>query len=380
MKAYKAKRIYTIGGEFVENSYLRIDQGKIIEISKEANGQDQIIDFGEGVIMPGLIDPHTHLGVWGDGEGESGYDGNEWSSVTSGAVHIMDSINPDQMSFQTALEGGVTTAQILPGSSNAVGGLCCVCKTSGRQLDQMIINPCSGLKGATGENVKRTHGQRQNHGTISRMGVALKIRDYFDQVKTYKLEKEAGKEDFKMDLQYESGLKVLNKEIPFRVHAHRHDDIVTVIRICEAYDLDYSIEHCTHGHLIADFLGKRKSVVMLGPGLSSSGKVETEYYSDENAAILNKAGAHVSLMSDHPFLNIRYFLQYAAVVHKHGLDYDQTLRAVTINPAKALKVDHRVGSLEAGKDGDFIVLGGLPLTLEGRIEKTYINGELKWER
>lgn len=383
MLAYKAKRIYTIGGEYIDNGYLRVKDGKIFDLVLEVDNDDTVVDFKDKVIMPGLIDGHTHLGVWGDGEGASGYDGNEWSGVTSGQVHIMDSINPAQMSFQTAIEGGVTTAQILPGSSNAIGGLCCVCKTSGTILEEMIINPCSGLKGATGENVKRTHGQRQKHGTLTRMGVASKIKGYFIDVLEYKSKKEKAllsNENFKIDLRFESGLKVINKEIPFRVHAHRHDDIVTAIRICEEFDIDYSIEHCTDGHLISDFLGKRNVVSMIGPGLSSSGKVEAENYSDENASILHKAGAKVSLMSDHPFLNIRYLLHYAAVVHKHGLDFDTTLRAITINPALALKVDHLVGSLEAGKDCDFIVLGGLPLTLEGRIEKTYINGELKWER
>ncbi|MCH4888375.1 amidohydrolase [Acidaminobacter sp. JC074] len=380
MIAYKAKRIYTIGNEYIDQAYLLIKDGKIVEISTEVDKNIEVVDLSHKMIMPGLIDPHTHLGVWGDGEGQAGYDGNEWSAVVSGHVHIMDSINPKQMSFQTAIEGGVTCAQVLPGSSNAIGGLCCVVKTSGDSLEEMLINPCSGLKGATGENVKRTHGQNQNHGTITRMGVASKIRNYFNEVLDYKEKKNQAGEDFKVNLNYESGLKVINKEIPFRVHAHRHDDIVSVTRLCEEFGIDYSIEHCTDGHLIADYLGPRKSTVMLGPGLSSSGKVEADNYSDKNASILHEAGARVSLMSDHPFLNIRYFLHYAAVVHKHGLDMDTTLRAITINPAKALNVDHRVGSLEAGKDADFIVLGGLPLTLEGRIEKTYINGTLKWER
>ncbi len=383
MVTYKAKRIYTIGGKYIENGYLRVKDGKIVEVSSEFKPNDTIIDFQDKVIMPGLVDPHTHLGVWGDGEGASGYDGNEWSEVISGQVHIMDSINPAQMSFMTAVEGGVTTAQILPGSSNAIGGLCCVCKTAGDSLEEIMINPCSGLKGATGENVKRTHGQRQEHGTLTRMGVASKIRGYFKDVLEYKSKKETAlekNETFKVNLKFESGLKVINKEIPFRIHAHRHDDIMTAIRICEEFDIEYSIEHCTDGHLISEYLGKRNAVTMLGPGLSSSGKVEADNYSDENASILHNAGAKISLMSDHPFLNIRYFLHYAAVVHKHGLDFNTTLRAITINPAIAIGVDHLVGSLEPGKDCDFIVLGGLPLTLEGRIEKTFINGQLQWER
>lgn len=385
MQLIKAKRIYTVGTEYIEDASMLIKDGKIAEIGKDisVNSDVEVLDFGDRFIMPGLIDSHTHLGVWGDGEGPGSHDGNEWTSIVRGDVRIWDSINIKQMSFNTALEGGVTTVQVLPGSSNAIGGTCCVLKTKGSSLDDMLIKKHTGLKGALGHNVKRRHGQLQNHGGATRMGIASTIRDYFNEVEMYKIKKEQAEDQgkkFKTELKYESGLKVLNKEMPFRVHAHRHDDIATAIRICEAYGVDYSIEHCTDGHLIRDYVGSKKAYVTLGPGLSSSGKNESANYTDKNPAILHESGAKVSLTSDHPFLNIRYLIQYGAIVHKSGLNKHETLLALTLNPAKAMGVDERVGSLEIGKDGDFIVLAGEPLTLKGRIEKTYIYGELAWER
>lgn len=215
------------------------------------------------------------------------------------------------------------------------------------------------------------------------MGVASLIREYFNDAKEYgKKKKEAEDEgkSFNINLNLESGLMVLNKEIPFRVHAHRHDDIVTVVRLCEEFNIDYSIEHCTDGHLVAEYLGKKNVVAMVGPGLSAATKVENANISDENPAILAKNGVKVCLMTDHPFLNCRYFLQYGAISHKYGLPFDETLKAMTINPAEALGIEDRVGSLEVGKDADFVVLNGEPFSYKGSIEKTYIEGRLVWER
>lgn len=173
---------------------------------------------------------------------------------------------------------------------------------------------------------------------------------------------------------------VLKKEIPFRVHAHRHDDIVTAIRLCEEIDVNYTIEHCTDGHLIPEYLGKKKVTAMVGPGLSTATKVETANFTDENPVILAQEGVKVCLITDHPFLNCRYFLPYAAIVHKHCLSFEEALKSITINPAEALGVEERVGSLEVGKDADFVVLGGEVFSLKGRIEATYIEGRCVWKR
>ena len=386
MKLIKNAKIYTVTGETYDKGMMLIDsKGKIVAIgnSVEAPANAEVFDFSGKVVLPGLVDAHSHVGIWGDGEGAAGYDGNEMPDPVNGKVNALDATNPLQRSFGSAREGCITTLQIVPGSGNPVGGLGFACKTAGTIVDDMAVKNPTGLKGALGENPKKAHGQGLKHAPSTRMGTAGLIREYFHKVAAYGKKKEEAEEAgkrFDIDLNLESGLKVLKGEIPFRVHAHRHDDIVTAVRLCEELNVKYSIEHCTDGHLIAEFLGKKQVVAHVGPGLSSRSKVETANFTDKNPAILAKAGVKVSLITDHPFLDSRYFLAYGAVSHKHGLPFEETLKAMTINPAESLGVANRVGSLEPGKDADFIVLSGEPFIYTSVIEKTFIEGECVWER
>ena len=386
MLVVKGAKIYPVLGTTLERGMMIInDQGRIHAIGENLpveNG-DRVLDVTGKVIIPGLIDAHSHVGMWGDGEGRPGYDGNESVRPITGEVRALDAVNPRQMSFAAAREGGITTVQIVPGSGNPIGGLGFACKTQGTVIDEMVVKHPTGLKGALGENPKRAHGHGQNQAPATRMATASMIREYFREARTYGEQKDKAREEgrpFRTDLNLESGLLVLRKEIPFRVHAHRHDDIVTAIRICEEFDIHYSIEHCTDGHLIADYLGKKGITAMVGPGLSAASKVETKDLSDENPAILARHGVDVCLMTDHPFLNCRYFLHYAAIAHKYGLPFEETLKSITINPARALGIEDRVGSLEVGKDADFLVLGGEPFSYKGAILQTYIEGQRVWER
>ncbi len=386
MLLLKGAKIYPVVGDVLEEGMILVgDDGKIKEIGKEISAPDdaEILDLTDKVVIPGLIDCHSHLGIWGDGEGPSSYDGNESVDPITPQIRAIESANPLQSSFEAAREGGITTVQILPGSSNPIGGLGFVCKTYGNIIDEMTLKNPSALKGALGENPKRNHGQNRKQAPFTRMGIASLIRNYFYEAAEYGQRKEKAEvsgEPFCIDLKYESGLKVLKKEIPFRIHAHRQDDIVTAIRLCEELDIDYSIEHCTEGHLIAEYLGKKKVTAMVGPGLSAPQKTENARLTNINAAILNKAGVKVCLITDHPFLNCRYFLHYAAIAYKYGLPFEEAMKSITLYPAEALGIRDRVGSLEVGKDADFVVLGGEPFTLKGRVEATYIEGRCVWKR
>ncbi len=386
MLAVSGAKIYTGTGRVLVSGKIIIgDNGRIEAIGENVpipdNAETLLLD-GK-VIIPGLIDAHTHIGIWGEGEGESGFDGNESVNPVTAGINAVNAVNPLHNSFEGAREGGITTVQILPGSNNPVGGLGFACKTSGSIIDNMVIKNPTGLKGAMGENPKYANKQMPKKYPASRMGIAAVIREYFHKAGDYGIKKklaESRGDTADTDLNMESGLMVLNREIPFRIHAHRHDDIVSAIRICEEFDINYSIEHCTDGHLIAEYLADKNFYAMIGPGLSSSSKPETAGFTDENAVILYNSGIRVCLMTDHPFLNCRYFLPYAATVHKYGLSVDETMRTITINPAEALGVEKRVGSLEVGKDADFVVLNGEPFTLAGRTEATYIEGSCVWKR
>ncbi|MGM0438023.1 MAG: amidohydrolase [Bacillota bacterium] len=389
MKLIKAGIIYT-GKNKIDNGEILInEQGKIVDVDKNINLKTKksdninIIDYTDKVIIPGLIDPHSHIGIWGDGEGPTAYDGNEITNAINGNIRALDAINPQQRSFNSAREGGITTAQIIPGSGSPIGGLAVTVKTSGNIVDEMIIKNPTGLKGALGENPKRAHGKEQNQAPASRMGNAALIRNYFQECKEYKNKKSKAvskNNNFDLNLNYESGLKVLNNEIPFRIHAHRHDDIVTAIRISNEFNIDYSIEHCTDGHLIVDYLSEKNIWASVGPGLGISSKVETSEITDENPAILHKKGVNVSLMTDHPFLNCRYYMAYGATVHKFGLKKQETLKLMTLNPAKMLGIENRVGSLEKNKDADYLVLNSEPFSYKTKIEKTFIEDKEVYDR
>lgn len=379
-------KIYTVTGPVYDPGMMLVDDcGKIVSVGEklEAPANATVMDLTGKVILPGFVDAHSHVGIWGDGEGSAGYDGNEMPNPVNGKVNALDAANPFQRSFGSAREGGITTVQIVPGSGNPIGGLGFACKTAGTIIDDMVIKNPTGLKGALGENPKRAHGQGLKHAPSTRMGTAGLIREYFQNTKAYAEKKDkalAEGKPFEIDMNFESGYLVLKGEIPFRVHAHRHDDIVTAIRLCEEFGIKYSIEHCTDGHLIADFLGKRQVTAHVGPGLSSRGKVETANATEKNPAILAKAGVKVCLITDHPFLDSRNYRAYGAVTSKYGLTVLETLKMMTINPAESVGVADRVGSLEAGKDADFLVLSGEPFTYKSVIEETYIDGKRVWER
>lgn len=379
MLLVKGAKIYPVNGDVLENGMMLIDnQGKIAAIGENlsAPADCQVLDLTGKVVLPGFVDAHSHVGIWGDGEGRPAYDGNEMSAPVVAQVNALDATNPRQRSFASAREGGITSIQIVPGSGNPIGGLGFACKTAGTIIDDMVIKNPTGLKGAMGENPKRSH-------KLTRMGVAAKIREYFQQAAEYAQKKDAAlAEDkpFDIDLNLEPGYKVIMGEIPFRVHAHRHDDIVTAVRLCEELGIQYTIEHCTDGHLVADFLAEHQVQAHVGPGLSSRGKVELANFTDANAAMLHKAGVKVSLITDHPFLDSRYFHAYGGVAMKYGLTVEETLRMMTINPAESLGIADRVGSLEVGKDADFLVLSGEPFTYTSVILETYIEGKQVYKR
>ena len=315
MLVVKGAKIYPVLGTTLERGMMIInDQGRIHAIGENLpveNG-DRVLDVTGKVIIPGLIDAHSHVGMWGDGEGRPGYDGNESVRPITGEVRALDAVNPRQMSFAAAREGGITTVQIVPGSGNPIGGLGFACKTQGTVIDEMVVKHPTGLKGALGENPKRAHGHGQKQAPATRMATASMIREYFREARTYGEQKDKAREEgrpFRTDLNLESGLLVLRKEIPFRVHAHRHDDIVTAIRICEEFDIHYSIEHCTDGHLIADYLGKKGITIIEWPEIGASDLpqdaliinielVEGDYDRERMVTIQASGPEHIKLLEE----------------------------------------------------------------------------------
>ena len=379
MLAFIHATIYPISSAKIENATLLVQDGKILQIGQQISipADAEVVDCQGQVLLPGWVDAHTHVGLWGEAEGRASYDGNESSGPITAQVRGLDVVNPAHHSFADARSIGTTTVQTGPGSGNILGGELLTIKTAGTIIDHMVLRAPSGLKSALGENPKRFHGEMMKRMPSTRMGSAAMLREWLIKGQEYRKKMEQGKAD--PDLGLLNVVKVLNKEIPLRVHAHRADDIVTAIRISKEFDLCISLEHCTEGHLIADYLAEAGFPACVGPTLGHRSKVETQNLSFDTPFALYKAGVKFALITDHPFVPIPFYNIVGALATAHGLPEEAALRAMTLSPAEILGVDHRVGSLEVGKDADFVIWSGHPFKTRSRVLRTYINGQVVYQ-
>jgi imidazolonepropionase-like amidohydrolase len=358
--------------------------GKDIEIPKKA----KVIDAEGKFVVPGFIDAHTHQGLFDGSIGWAGADGNEATNPVTPEIRGIDSFYPFEPSLKEVIRGGVTCINTGPGSANVISGQAFVVKPIGSGIvDDMIVMAPSGLKVALGENPKRVHGE-QKKTPSTRMGVASLLRKTFTDGQNYlnewqnfgekaraaKEKGEAAPAPPKRDLGMEVIAKVLKREMPLHAHAHRADDIATIIRVAEEFNLRLIIIHCTEGHKIAETIAKAKVPAVVGPTMYWVSKPETRERGFETAVALHKAGVKVALQTD-SLTPMNYFPVLPMYVIKHGMKREDALKCVTINPAEILNIDDRVGSLEKGKDGDIVVWSGHPFEFYSKVEHVFINGE-----
>ena len=269
----KNVKILTMADMIYERGDILIEGTKIKAVAEEISPPDgaEIVD-AEGLwIMPGIVDAHCHIVMWEDGIGFEGADGNEATEPVTPHLRAIDGINPEDNSFREAREHGITTVVTGPGSANVVGGQFAALKTFGRRVDDMIIKAPLAVKAALGENPKRVYSE-QKKSPSTRMATAAILRETLVNAQEYKRKLELGKEDpDKMperDLRMEILVRVLDRELPLKVHAHRADDILTAIRIAKEFNIDITLDHCTEGHKIADFLLEENARVIVGPLLT----------------------------------------------------------------------------------------------------------------
>ena len=376
MLAIKNARIITMAGDVIESGDILISDGKILDVGTNLDiPKDYRIEDKSGkTILPGFVDAHTHLGIGEEDIGWAGKDYDESTDPVTPHLKAIDAINPADTGLEDAYKGGVTTVMVTPGSSNIFGGECCVIKTYGKTVDQMLLKEKAGIKAAVGENPKRDYGSKQNKAPKTRMGIAAIMRKTLYEAQEYK-NKKNNNDDFDKDIKMEALLPVLNKEIPLRVHAHRADDIMTVLRIKREFDINVTIEHCTEGHLVTEELFKENVPAIVGPTFGERSKNELKNKSFKTSGILSDYGVKVAIMSDHGVTPTQYLPIYAALSIKDGMDEMEALKAITINPAEILKVDDRVGSIEKNKDADLIIFSGDPLDIRSKVEEVYINGK-----
>ena len=373
--------IEPVVGSPIADGYLRF--GAVIE---EMGPMDRYVpQEGEEVLnangkwlLPGFVDIHTHLGLFGDGIGFEAEDCNESTDPITPQLRVIDGINPMDRTFEDARNGGVTAVIVAPGSANPIAGQAAAIRTSGRRIDDMILRAPAAMKFALGENPKSTYNDR-DETPVTRMATAALIRENLRKAQEYRMKQQLAQEDPDFDapdfdMKLEVLVPVLNREIQAHFHAHRLDDIFTAIRIAKEFDLDYVIIHGTEAYLAPDIMAQEQARIVTGPNLLDRCKPELRNMSFSGPAVLTHNGVLCSICTDHPETPLQYLPLCAAMAMRSGLTRQEALAAITIQPARIAGLDNRIGSLEIGKDADLVLATGDPLELDTRIESVYSLG------
>ena len=372
----------------IANASVLVQNGKIavvVDTSKPGNlsaPADAVeIDLKGAVVIPGLVDTHSHIGIYPKPMVPAHQDGNEMSGPVQPSGRALDAVWPGDPGIRMALAGGVTTANIMPGSGNVIGGQTLYCKLRGNTVEEMRVTGklpdgtvvVGGLKMANGENPKG-YGRTKQQAPFTRMKVAALQREQFVKAREYKAKKDAG-QAVERDIALEPLVEVLERKRTVHFHCHRADDLMTAVRIAGEFGFELVLQHATEGYRVAELLARKKIPVSLTLVDSPGGKAEVMGLLDENAAILDKAGVPVCVNTDDFITESRFLLRTGAIALRGGMSHEAALRALTLTPAKVLHLDHRVGSLEAGKDADFVVLSGPPFSVYTKVLQTWIDGK-----
>jgi imidazolonepropionase-like amidohydrolase len=381
-QVFKGAQIIPISGEPINNGILVVEDGKITAVggpnTRIPRGAD-VHDVSGSVIMPGLVDTHSHIG---DG------DGGDRSATLHPDVRIMDSIDPRSPSFKRALAGGITSVNVMPGSGHLMSGQTVYLKLrDANVIEDMLLYTddektiYGGLKMANGTNPR---GNPPSPGT--RAKAASMVRDLYIKAQEYQAKVEAADGDeSKMpprDIGMETLVEVLEGKRIVHNHTHKHQDILTAMRLAEEFDYRLVLQHVSEAWKVADEIAGSDNV--LGASIitldSFGGKVEAAEIKNSNGKVLEEAGALVGFHTDDGITDSRMFLRHAALGIKEGMSREEALRAVTIANAIMMDIQDRVGSLEKGKDADFIILDGDPFSVYTHVQETWIEGQKVWDR
>ena len=369
---FKNATIYTMEEEPFIGDF-RVDKGVFTEIGKDLqpNEDDFVQDLSGLYVFPGLIDAHSHLGMVCSSIGFEGEDGNEVTDPITPNIRGIDGCNPMDETIKEALKSGVTTVAAGPGSANVIGGTFFAYKTAGNCIDEMTIENPIAMKAAFGENPKRCY---QGKKIDTRMQISALLRETLAKTKEYMEKKEAGK-DVAYDQKLEAMIPVVKREIPLKCHCHRADDILTAIRIANEENIKITLDHVTDARCIIPQIKESGFSCICGPALTHKSKFELANMSFETPNELYKAGILFSIITDSPVVPQQYLSLSAALAAKAGLPEYEAIKAITINPAKILGLDNRVGSIKEGKDADFVICTKNILDTTNEIKAVYVDGK-----
>jgi len=386
MLVIKARKIYTAAQGAIENGMVLIENGKIVKVGKEFSVPRGTSEIVAAVVIPGLIDIHSHAGVYSVPLVEENYDGNEMTNPVTPQVRAMDGFNFDDLTIPASLAGGVTTVVSRPGSLNVIGGTSVAVKLKNASPKDMVLKEICDLKMAIEGNPQGYWGNL-NQMPSSMMGVYFLARKAFTEAQeyqktweVYEKDKKEGKDVAppKRDLGKDVLVSALKREIPVHIHCYTASEIMTSIRLGDEFNLKLSLGHSDKSYLIVDELAKRKDVyINVGPAVFDT------YYQNSLEfrnvpAILAEAGIKVSLQTDgHYQPNLR---QFAALCVRYGMKEEDALKSITINEAEAVGLEKRIGSIEAGKDADLVLLDGEPFEFLTSVETVIIDGEVEYRK
>lgn len=377
--------VHTIGHGVKPDHTVLLREGRIEAVipSGPVPPSYRILDAAGKVVLPGLIDARTSVGLFGDGSGFQNADHEELTDPDVAWVRAIDALNPADPAFADAREAGVTTVLTGPGTTNVAGGLSAVVKTAGDTVESMLVRQPAGLQIGLGRPPVAAY--RDKNKVWTRMGVAALLRERLVSARSYlrKLE-HAGSDPEKEpehDFRLEPYAGLIRREYPARIRVATAEDAWTALRLADEFGFDLVLEQLTEGHLtgLAEELAERQVPCVLGPMMKAGKTPETKALTFRTAAILAEAGISIVLCTGHPSRPIRFLALEAALAVRGGLDEEVALRAITLHAAAALGLAGQLGSIEPGKDADLAIFDGDPLLPASQVTHTLIGGQVVYE-